>query len=71
MKNETCRGVILHKLDRIERKCDKILSELLIIRYGQDKNVDVLIERLRCQASRMRKQCKTESRLLKRVLGDD
>lgn len=69
MNKTKCRGVILHKLDRIERKCDKILSELLIIRHSQSKDVDVLIERMRSQASEMRRQCKEENLVLKRMLG--
>jgi hypothetical protein len=69
MNKTKCRGVILHKLDRIERKCDKILSELLIIRHSQSKDVDVLIERMRSQASEMRRQCKEENQALKRMLG--
>jgi hypothetical protein len=69
MNKYKCRGVILRKLDRIERKCDKILSEILIIRHNQSSDVDILIERMRHQASEMRRQCKTENKALKRMLG--
>jgi hypothetical protein len=69
MNKYKCRGVILRKLDRIEHKCDKILSEILIIRHNQSSDVDILIERMRYQASEMRRQCKTENKTLKRMLG--
>lgn len=50
------------RLDRIERKCDRILSELLIIRQQLNRrpDMDMAIERLHRTARKLRTQCERE-----------
>lgn len=50
------------RLDRIERKCDRILSELLIIRQQLNRrpDMDTAIDRLHRTARRLRRQCERE-----------
>lgn len=50
------------RLDRIERKCDRILSELLIIRQQLNRrpDMDTAIDRLHRTARRLRLQCERE-----------
>ena len=50
------------RLDRIERKCDRILSELLIIhqQLKQRPDMDMAIERLHRAARKMRSQFELE-----------
>lgn len=50
------------RLDRIERKCDRILSELLIIRQQLNRrpDMDTAIDRLHRTARRLRHQCERE-----------
>lgn len=50
------------KIARIERKCDRILSELLVIRHqlSRRNDVDASIERMHAAARRMREQCEIE-----------
>ena len=58
------------RLKRIERKCDRILSELLIIRQ-QLKNrpeLDIAIDRLHHAARRMKDQCERERVAIARLL---
>lgn len=50
-------------LERLERKCDRILSELLILRHSLAKrpsDIDAAIERMHSAAKRMRVQCERE-----------
>lgn len=51
------------RLDRIEGKCDRILSELIIIRQRLSQrpdDMDVAIERLHRAARKLRVQCEKE-----------
>lgn len=50
------------RIDRIERKCDRILSELLLIRQWHSfrSDMDMTIERLHNAARYMRVQCERE-----------
>ena len=57
--------------DRIERKCDRILSELLIIRHMLSKrpsDVDAAIERMHRAARKMRAQCEKEREIAREML---
>lgn len=51
-----------YKIDRIERKCDRILSEILVLRHhvSRDAAMDSAIERLHRAARGMRRQCENE-----------
>ncbi len=58
------------RLDDIERKCDRILSELLIIRRQsrhRHDDVDSAIERMHRVARRMRAQCERERGYVRRM----
>ncbi|MDE7440940.1 MAG: hypothetical protein K2M69_02085 [Muribaculaceae bacterium] len=46
------------RLDRIERKCDRLLSELIIIRQNTD--IDKAIDRMHRAARRMRVEADRE-----------
>lgn len=51
------------RLDRVERKCDRILAELLIIRQQltrRPSDIDTAIDRLHNQARKLRQQCEQE-----------
>lgn len=51
------------RLDRLESKCDRILSELLILRHtiaNRPSDIDLAIERMHSAAKRMRVQCERE-----------
>lgn len=58
-------------LGRIERKCDRILSELLILRQQSAcrRDTDALIERLHRAARRMRHQCERERDAARRMFN--
>lgn len=55
---------ITSRIERIERKCDRILSELLIIRQAicRPRELDRAIDRMHKAAKRMRRQCEQEYR---------
>ena len=59
------------RLDRIERKCDIILSELLIIRQrlNRSEDLDATIERLHRSARTMRAQAAKERENARRMLN--
>lgn len=50
------------RLERIERKCDRILSELLIVRHQLTSrpDLDIAIDRLHRAARKMKIQCERE-----------
>lgn len=53
----------LGRLCRIENKCDRILSELIIIRHeikSLPNNIGSLVDRLHKSAVEMRRQCEQE-----------
>ncbi len=58
------------RLERIERKCDIILSELAIIRkslYTRSMSVDDAIERMHNASRRMRDEAHRNARFLHKV----
>lgn len=58
------------RLERVERKCNLILSELAIIRKSlssRHRSVDDAIERMHISARRMRVEAEREARLLGKV----
>lgn len=59
------------RLTRVERKCDRILAELLILRQQLSRrphDIDVVIERLHNQARVMRQQCEKERSAVRKML---
>lgn len=69
----TKRKKHLSKLDRIERKCDRILSELLISRRQsrQSADVDILIDQLHGAARKLRMQCELERDNVRKMLNSN
>lgn len=59
-----------YRMDRIERKCDRILSEILIIRQKitRHPDMDAVINRLHKTAREMRDQCIRERDYMRRML---
>lgn len=57
------------RIERLERKCDRILSELLIIRHrlASRPDMDVAIERLHLAACRMKTRFERERDEARRV----
>lgn len=58
------------RLDRIERKCDRILSELAYLRrhqYSRHDDIDTAIDRMHRNARRMREQSIRDAQILRRV----
>ncbi len=58
------------RLDRIERKCDRILSQLAAIRHQlsyRSDDIDVAIERMHRNARRMRNEACREASVLRRM----
>lgn len=62
MTNRTHKKRRPSRLARIERKCDRILSELLILRRQRfvSDNIDTAIDRLHRAARNMRAECERE-----------
>jgi hypothetical protein len=69
MKKCTSQGLILKKLSRIERKCDRIVVELTEIRRRKTQGIDNLIESMREEAVEMRQQSEREKEIVRRMLG--
>lgn len=57
------------KLVKIEKKCDRILAELLILRriVHQRSNVDAIIDNLHTTARKMRAMCARERDMAHRL----
>lgn len=58
------------RLERVERKCDIVLSELAIIRKSlsnRSRSIDDAIERMHRNARRMRAEAEKDARILRRV----
>lgn len=55
--------------DRIERKCDRILSELIILRQqiGRHRDIDAAIDKMHRSARYMRMQAERDRDLLRRM----
>lgn len=70
-KHQTNKKHHPSKLGRIERKCDRILSELLILRQHSvcRRDTDAVIERLHRVAQRMRHQCERERDAARRMFN--
>lgn len=56
------------RLDRIERKCDRILAEVLILRHQRDKEIDDTIDRLHRSAKSLREQSRRERDIVRGML---
>lgn len=73
MTNNTRNRKYSHpsRIDRIERKCDRILSELLIVRQqlNKESDMDTVIDRLHTTAIRMRRQCNKERALVRTMFN--
>lgn len=67
-KNRTRRP---SRIDRLERKCDLILSELIILRQAisRKRDIDSLIDKLHSSAKRMKHQCDIERDAIKLTLN--
>lgn len=60
------------RLGRIESKCDRILSELIIIRHNLSRpDIDATIDRLHSAARKMRAQCEVERNTLRRLFNSN
>ncbi len=59
------------RLERIERKCDLILSEIIIIRQQlhRKSDIDTVIDRLHKSARNMRVQCNRQRDKIIRMFG--
>lgn len=58
------------RLERVERKCDVILSELVIIRKNfksSSRSIDDAIERMHHNARRMRAEAEKDAAILRKV----
>lgn len=57
------------RLNRIERKCDRILSELSALRHrlSHQPDIDSIIDRLHRSAREMRRQCEKECEEVRRM----
>ncbi len=58
------------RLERVERKCDIILSELAIIRKSlknRSRSIDDAIDRMHYNARRMRAEAEKDAHILRRV----
>ena len=60
------------RIERIERKCDRILSEILIIRQrlARPESMDSAIDRMHTAARKLREQCEREREMVKRMFFD-
>lgn len=58
------------RIDRIERKCDRILSELLILRHQVNRysDIDSVIDKMHRSARKMRLQAENEREAARRML---
>lgn len=58
------------RLRRIERKCDFILSEIVMLRQQLNRRnePDILIDRLRSAADEMKRQCRRQRDAAARML---
>lgn len=61
------------RIERIERKCDRILSELLIIRHQLHKrpDMDEAIDRLHATALKLREQVAREKEIIQRMCNSN
>ena len=61
----------LSRLERVERKCDRILAELAMLRKRsavQSRSVDDAIERMHRNARRMRAETDREAQIIRKLL---
>ena len=53
------------RIERLEKKCDRILSELIILRHALTRNHSGdAIEQMHRQALKLRRQCERERQLV-------
>lgn len=71
MKNRNRNNLRQTRLDRVERKCDRILSELIIIREQLNRrpDMDTAIERIHLTARSMRVQFERERNNIRRMFN--
>ncbi len=58
-------------LQRVERKCDRILAELLVIRQSltrRSTDIDAVIEQMHAQAKRMREYSEAERDVVRAMM---
>ena len=67
-RKEKCRRQ--SRLGRIERKCDRILSELLILRHciSRHSDIDSVIDKLHRSARKIRFEAEREREITRRML---
>lgn len=68
---QSIKTPIFSRLVRIERKCNLILSELVIMRRNQARSnddVDAAIERMHTNARRLKMQAVHDARLLRSII---
>ena len=61
----------LSRLERVERKCDRILAELAMLRKRsavQSHSIDDAIERMHRNARRMRAETDREAQIIRKLL---
>lgn len=71
MRNRRNAGHRPSRIERVERKCDRILSELKTIRgslFIRSSSMDDAIERMHRNARRMRAEAAKEARILRNML---
>lgn len=59
------------RLQRVERKCDRILAELLVIRQSltrKSTDIDAVIEKMHAQAKRMREYSEAERDVVRAMM---
>lgn len=59
------------RLQRVERKCDRILAELLVIRQSltrRSTDIDAVIEKMHAQAKRMREYSEAERDVVRAMM---
>ena len=72
MKNTKIHKHHQSKLDRIERKCDRILSEILMMRYNSRNatcDADNAIDKLHRMAHKLRNQCEYERGYIRQMFN--
>lgn len=68
MKTHRFKKSTVNRLSRLERKCDRILSELLVIKSrlrDPGDGIDKAIDQMHAAALRMREQSERECRIVR------
>lgn len=71
MKRKQYRRQLPEKIARIERKCDRILTEIHLLRrqLAHHSEADDVIDRLHRTARRMRYECDRERQAVRKMLS--